>query len=78
MLEIILPHALVLSTVHMLVDTTAICLVIGPVAVIDVAIHVDKSSLAMSSVLTPLTAVLGPIVPSLLAKAITEAALPLA
>ena len=76
MLQVILPHALILRSIHVLVNTAAISLVICPVAIIDVAIDVDETTLAMGSVLSPLSAVLGPIVPSLLAKPITEATLP--
>ena len=61
MLEIILPETLVLSSVHMLVDTPSIGFVVGPVAVIDVAIDVNESTFTVGSVLTPLAAVFGPI-----------------
>ena len=62
----------------MLVNASAIGLIIGPVAVVDVAINVDKSTLPMGSVLSPLSTVLGSIGPRLLAKTVTEATLPLA
>lgn len=78
MLQVVFPHALILGAVHMLVDTTSIGLVIGPVSVVNVAVDVDKSALAVSTVLTPLTTVLGTVGPGLLTEAVTESALPLA
>ena len=62
----------------MFVNTTAIGLVIGPIAVIDITIDVDETAFAVSSVLSPLSAVFGSIIPGLLAKTIAETTLPLA
>ena len=76
-LEIILPHALILGPIHVLVNTTAVRFVISPVSIVDVAVHVDKATLAMSPVLSPLATVLSSVVPGLLAKAISETSLPL-
>ena len=78
MLEIIFPHALVLRTVHMFVNTAPIRLVICPVSIVDIAIDVDESTFTMSTVFTPFTRVLGSVAPSLFTKTITEATLPLA
>ena len=62
----------------MLVDAATIGFVIGPVAVIDVAVNVDEAALAVRAVLSPLSRVLGTVIPGLLSKTISEAALPLA
>ena len=77
MLQIVLPHALVLRPVDMFVDTAAICLIVGPVSIVDVTIDMDEPALPVGPVLTPLTGVLGSIVPGLLTEAVAEAALPL-
>ena len=77
MLEVIFPHAFVLGAIYVFVDSSTISLVVGPVAIVDVAIDMDKASLAMSSIFTPLSTIFRSIVPRLLAKSITEAALPL-
>jgi len=76
-LEIILPHSFVLSTIYVLVSTHAIGLVVGPVAIVDVTVNMNESSLAMGSVLPPLSCVGGLVCPNLLAKSISEASLPL-
>ena len=62
----------------MLVCSHTVGFIIGPVAIIDVTINMDESALAMGSVFSPLSSVFGLISPDLLAKAITEATLPLA
>ena len=62
----------------MFVNTAAISLVIGPVAVIDVAVNVNKATLSVSSILTPFARVLSTIAPGLLAESVAETALPLA
>ena len=78
MLQVVLPHALVLGPIHVLVNTATVGLVVSPVSIIDVPINMDKAALTMGPILTPLTAVSGSIVPRLLAHAIPEATLPLA
>jgi len=60
------------------VDSTAIRLIVCPVAIVDISINVNETTFSMGSVLTPLTTVLGPVIPSLFAETITEATLPLA
>lgn len=77
MLQVIFPKALILGSIHVLVDTTAIGLVICPVAVIDIAIDMDKATFTMGSILSPLSTVLGSVIPSLLAEPISESTLPL-
>jgi hypothetical protein len=62
----------------MLIDTAAIGFIVGPVAVINVTIDVDKATLSMSSVFTPFTRVLSAVTPGLLAETIAEATFPLA
>jgi len=76
-LEVVLPHALILSTIDVFVDTTAVGFIICPVTIINVSIDMDESTLAVSSVFTPLTRVLGAVTPCLLAKTISESPLPL-
>ena len=76
-LQVVLPHAFVLSSIDMFVDTSAIRLIVGPVAIIDVTVDMDESAFAVGPILTPLARVLGPIVPRLLTETVTEAALPL-
>ena len=77
-LQVVLPHALVLRAIHMLVDTATIGLIVGPVAVIDVAVDVDEPTLAVGPVLSPLAAVLGSVAPRLLTEPVAEPTLPLA
>ena len=77
MLQVVFPHALVLGTVHVLVDTAAVGFVVSPISIVDVAVDMNKTAFAMSTILSPLTTVLGPIVPRLLTEAVTEAAFPL-
>ena len=77
MLQVVFPHALVLGSVHMLVDTAAVGFVVSPISIVDVAVDMNKTTLSMSTILSPLTAVLGPIVPRLLTEAVTETAFPL-
>jgi len=78
MLQIILPHAFVLSSIHMFVDSAAVCLVVGPVAIVDVSIDMNETTFTVSSVFTPFATVLGSITPCLLAETVTESTLPLA
>ena len=59
------------------IHTETVCLVVGPVPFIDVAVHVDKPPLAMRFVFLPVADVLGSIAPFLRAVAIAEASLPL-
>ena len=77
MLQVVFPHALVLGTIHVLVDTSAVGFVISPISIVDVAVDMNKTAFAMSTILSPLTAIPGPIVPRLLTEAVTEAAFPL-
>mmetsp|Transcript_16812 Transcript_16812/g.21278 ORF Transcript_16812/g.21278 Transcript_16812/m.21278 type:complete len:331 (-) Transcript_16812:150-1142(-) len=77
-LQVVLPHALILRTVDVLVDTTTIGFIVGPVPVINVSIDMNKSALAMCTVFSPLSRVFGPVAPGLFAETITESALPLA
>ena len=77
MLQVVFPHALVLGTVHVLVDTAAVGFVVSPISIIDVAVNMNKTAFSMSTILSPLTAVLGPIIPRLLAEAVSETAFPL-
>ena len=62
----------------MLVSTAAICLIVGPITIIDITVYVYETAFAVSSVFAPLSAVLGPVIPNLLTEAIAEASLPLA
>ena len=78
MLQVVLPHALVLRTIHVLVDSASISFIVSPVSIIDVTVNMNESTLAMSSVFSPLARVLGTITPSLLSEAIAETTLPLA
>ena len=77
MLQVILPHALVLGTINVLVNAATIGLVIGPISVIDISIDMNKATLTMSPILTPFTAIPGSVVPRLLTEAVSEASLPL-
>jgi len=77
-LKVVLPETLILGTVHVFIDSTAVCLIVCPVAVIDVAIYVDESSLAVGSVFSPFSRVLCTVRPCLLSESITEATFPLA
>ena len=77
MLEVVLPHALILSTIDVFVDTAAVGFIVCPVAIINVSINMDESTFAVSSVFTPLTRVLGTITPRLLTETISNSSLPL-
>jgi hypothetical protein len=77
-LKVIFPHAFVLSTINVLVDTSAVGLIVSPVAVINVSIYMNETTFTVSSVFTPFAAVLGSITPCLLAETVTESTLPLA
>ena len=77
MLQVVLPHALVLGPIDMFVDASPVGLVVGPVSIVDVAIDVNESTFTMSPIFTPLTGVFGSIVPSLLPEPVSEATFPL-
>ena len=62
----------------MLVDTWSISFVIRPESVIDITVNVNEASLAMCSVLPPLSGILGAIGPLLFTEAVSEAAFPFA
>ena len=78
MLVVIFPVAFKATSFAIGVHTEAISLVIHPVAIIDVTVNMNESTLAMSSVFSPFARVLGTITPSLLSEAIAETTLPLA
>jgi hypothetical protein len=61
-----------------LVDTRAIGLIVCPVAIINIAVHMDKFTLTMCSILTPLTSINSTVRPNLFAKPVTESTSPLA
>ena len=77
-LQVIFPHAFVLGAIHMLVDASAIGFVIGPVPVIDVAVHMNESAFPVRSIFSPFTAILRTIRPGLFTESISESTLPLA
>ena len=77
-LQVILPLAFILCTVHVLVDTRAIGLIVCPVAIINIAVHMDKFTLTMCSILTPLTSINSTVRPNLFAKPVAESTSPLA
>lgn len=76
-LEVVFPLALVLSSVHMNIDTVTICLIVHPVSLIDIAIDVDELPLTVRSVIFPVAFVACTIRPDLFAESITEASNPL-
>lgn len=76
-LEVVFPLALVLSSVHMNVDTVTICLIVHPVSLINIAIDVDELPLTVRSVIFPVAFVACTIRPNLFAESITKAANPL-
>lgn len=76
-LEIVLPHAFILSSVDVLVDTRTICLVVCPVTIIDITIYMGELSLTVSAILTPFSLIPGSIRPHLDAPAVSETAFPL-
>ena len=76
-LKVVLPLTLILGPVHVHVDTGSVGFVIGPETIIDVTVDMDELTLAMGTVLPPVTDVFGAIRRSLLAEAVSEAALPL-
>jgi hypothetical protein len=54
MLKIVLPLTFIHRTVDMLINTWSISLVICPETIINIAVNVDKLSLAVGSIFTPL------------------------
>ena len=62
----------------MFVNAAPIGLVIGPISIVNVTIYVYEAAFAMSTILSPFSAVFGSVVPGLLTEAIAEASLPLA
>jgi hypothetical protein len=78
MLEVVFPHPLILRSIHTLVDTETVWFFVFPMAIIDVTISLNEFTFSMSSVLAPLSNVLGTVRPDLLAEAVTELTLPLA
>jgi len=77
-LQVIFPHSLILSSIYVFVNTTAVCLIVGPVAIVYISVNMYETAFSMCSIFSPFTSVLCSLVPSLLAKAITETAFPLA
>jgi hypothetical protein len=77
MLQVVLPLALIASTVDMDVDSVAVGFVVDPVSFVDITIYVNELSLPMCSVVLPVSFVARPIWPYLFAKAISKAAYPL-
>ena len=76
-LQVVFPLAFVLGAVDVLVDAGAVGFVVGPEAIIDVAIYVDEFSFAVCAIIAPLARILRAVRPDLLSEAIAEAALPL-
>ena len=54
-LEVISPQAFVHSSIDVLVDTKAIRLVVSPESIVNIAVNVNESALAMRPVFPPLT-----------------------
>lgn len=77
MLKVVLPHAFVLSTIHVLVDARPVRFVVGPKAIVDVAINMGEGSFSMSAVFSPFAIVFSAIRPDLSSAAVPKAALPL-
>jgi hypothetical protein len=77
MLEVVFPHSFVLGAIYVLVNTWSVRLVIGPKAIIDIAIDMSECAFAMCSVFSPFTIVPCAIGPDLDTLSVTEAALPL-
>ena len=77
MLQIVFPKSLVLSTVDVLIDSTSISLVIGPVTIINISVNMDESTLTVCSVFSPFTGIFSTVWPGLLSKSVTEASFPL-
>ena len=76
MLQIVLPFSIVLCSVDVLVHTTPVGLVIGPLALVDVTIDMREPSDASGAVLAPLPDEFGSVWPSLFSKAVSEASFP--
>jgi len=62
----------------MLIDTGTIGFIVCPIAIINVAVHVDKFTLTMRSILTPLTSINSTVWPNLFTEPVTESTSPLA
>jgi len=78
MLQVVLPLSLVLRAILFHVDAIAVCLVIEPLALVDVAIDVPELSLTVSFVEAPMTLILGTILPDLHALTVLHVSKPLA
>lgn len=78
MLQVILPNALVLSSIHMSVGPSSVRFIERPEAFVHVSVRMHKFAFPMGSVILPLADVFGSIGPLLLTIAVSEAPLPLA
>jgi len=78
MLQIVLPFSFIHCAIYMLINPRTVCFVVRPEAIIDVSINVDELAFPMSAIFPPLSNVLGPVRPGLLAETITETTFPLA
>jgi len=77
MLEVVFPLTFVHGSVHVLIYSWSVCLIVGPEAFVDVSVNVDELAFAMSPVIPPLSNILGAVSPQLLAVAVSKASLPL-
>lgn len=75
MLPIHLPLTYILGPILVLIRALPMCLVIGPVTLVHVAVRVDQAALAVRHVPTPVAHVLAPVAPDLGASAFAVACL---
>ena len=78
MLKILFPLTFIQSSIYMVIGPSAISLVICPMSFVNITVNMYESTFAVGFVIPPFTFVSCSVVPDLLAKAISKAALPLA
>lgn len=78
MLQVILPDALILGSIHVTVRASTISFVKGPETFVDVTVSVHEFALAMSSVVFPLANIFCTIGPLLLSEPVSKTSFPLA
>ena len=77
MLQIVPPHAFILSSLHIVIGALAVGHVVVPHSIVSIAVYMQELALTMGFVILPLSNVFGPIVPSLLAKPFAHLTSPL-
>jgi len=76
-LEVVSPLSFVHCSVHVVVDSVAICLVVDPGTVVNVSVNMDELSFSVGAIVFPLPFVLRTVRPALVSESIPESPDPL-